>query len=151
MSGNDSETTIVSLPDSLLDPLRELGALYKRYGSVPRAIFALISLYIVNGALSIGSFVVGSVLAVFDFAAGSIRSVQLFLINSFGAVGVNILGIYQSVVNDVASVIQLAGPLGPPIAAIIGGVLIYGAYRLTVAALGELPLGSSLVDLLGVR
>jgi len=147
----DSETTIVSLPDSLLDPLRELGALYKRYGSVPRAIFALISLYLVNGALSIGSFVVGSVLAVFDIAAGSIRSVQLFLINSFGSVGVNILGIYKSIQLQLASVIQGAGPLGPPLAVFVGGLLIYGLYRVTIVALGELPLGSSLVDLLRLR
>jgi hypothetical protein len=142
---------LVALPSALLAPLRELAALYQRYGSVPRAIFALISLYILNGLFSIINVVAGSVLFVFDLIVGSLRTAQALLVGAFGAVGVDILGALLGVQQAVSGVVVAAGPLGPPLAVAAASLMLYVLYRLAVALLGELPGGSTLVDLLGLR
>jgi len=150
MSGSDSGS-LVAIPKSLLQPLKQLAALADRYGSVPRAIVAIISLYIVNGVLSIGSYIVGSFVAFNDSVTASFRLAQNVLIGSFGSVGVDVLAVGRSIQLQIASVIQGAGPLGPPIAVGLGAIIVYAVYRIIIVALGELPLGSSLVDLLGLR
>jgi len=150
MSGSDGGN-IVAIPKALLEPLKQLAALADRYGSVPRAIVGLISLYIVNGVLSIGSYIIGSFVALNDSVTASIRLAQNLLIGSLGAVGVDILYVGRSIQLQIATAIQGAGPLGPPIAVGIGALILYAMYRVVILALGELPLGSSLVDLLGLR
>lgn len=129
----------------------QLVSLVTEYGSLPRAVFALITLYILNGIFSVIDVLAGSVLFVFDVVVGSLQTAQALLVGAFGAVGVDILGALFGVQQALSGVVAGAGPLGPPLAVAAASLMLYGLYRLTVALLGELPGGSTLVDLLGVR
>lgn len=131
--------------------IQQLVALVTEYGSLPRAVFALITLYILNGIFSVIDVVAGSVLFVFDLVVGSVQTAQALLVGAFGAVGVDILGALVGVQQAVSGVVAVAGPLGPPLAVASASLMLYVLYRLTVALLGELPGGSTIVDLLGVR
>lgn len=146
-----SDSGPVLLPGEWLAPIKELVALYEKYGSVPRAIFGLISLYIADSVLSLGSFAVGVVLSVWDFVTRSIDSARLLLVGLFGGVGGTLLGVAELVVDEVAVAVASLGPFGPPLAVATGALTLYATYRLLIALLGELPGGSSVVDLLGVR
>jgi len=136
---------------SEIEAAQRLAALISRYGSIPRAIFALISLYLLNGVFSIVNVVAGSVLYVFDLFVGSLGVAQDLLVSAFGAVGVDILGALLGVQQAVSGVVASAGPLGPPLAILAASALLYGLYRLAVALLGEFPGGSTIVDLLRLR
>jgi hypothetical protein len=131
--------------------VREVASLIARYGSLPRAIFAIISLYILNGLFSIINVVAGSVLYVFDLIVGSLQTAQALLVGAFGAVGIDILGALVGVQQAVSVVVASAGPLGPPLAVAAASLSLYVLYRLGIAALGELPVGSTVVDLLRLR
>jgi len=139
------------LPSTLLKPLVELASLYREYGSIPRVIAAVISLYIVNTILSIGGFAVSILVSAGNIVSGAFVIVRELLVGAFSVVGVNILGIYQWLIGVLAGVVASLGPFGPPLAIGVGAVLVYSAYRVTIVLLGELPLGSSIVDLLGLR
>lgn len=112
---------------------------------------SIITLYILNGLFSIIDVVAGSILFVFDVVVGSLRTAQALLVGAFGAVGVDIFGALVGVQQALSGVVAAAGPLGPPLAVAAASLMLYGLYRLTVALLGELPGGSTIVDLLGVR
>jgi len=131
--------------------LAQLVALIRRYGSLPEAVFGLISLYILQGIFDVVSIVVGSILYVFDLVVGSIDAARLLLLEAFGAVGADVLGTLVAFQREIATVIESAGPAGPPIAVGATAVLLYVGYRVAVALLGEIPGGSSLVDILGLR
>jgi len=129
----------------------QLVGLVTEYGSLPRAIYALITLYILNGIFSVIDVITGSVLFVFDLVVGSLQTAQALLVGAFAAVGVDILGALLGVQRAVSGIVTAAGPLGPVIAVASASLMLYGLYRLAVALLGELPGGSTIVDLLGVR
>jgi len=146
VSGSPSD-----LPKGWLETLAELAAIREEYGSIPAAIFALISLYILNGIFSIFSAIVGAVLTVFDVLTGALATAQMLLVGAFQRAGIDILGLLLDLERQIADVVASAGPLGPPLAVGATAVFLYVLYRLSVALLGELPGGSTLVDLLGLR
>jgi len=139
------------IPKALWAPLKEIAALYRRYGSVQKAIFALIATYIVGSILSFGAYVVNSVLSVFDFAVASLVWARLRLVQVFGLVGFNIAAALEDVQMAAADAIASLGLLGPPVAIGFGALSLYGTYRVLVALAGELPVGSTVVDLLRLR
>lgn len=146
MSGSESgisETRVIA----------ELVSLVRSYGSLPRAIFALISLYLLDGIFSIFGVIVGSILFVFDTLVGSLETALSLLLGAFSAVGVDILGVFLALERTVAGVVASAGPLAPVIA--VGGTALilwivweFGS-RLAIGILGELPGGSTLLSLVG--
>jgi hypothetical protein len=144
VSANDSEITTA-------DAIGQLVALVQEYGSLPRALFALISLYILNGIFSVIDVVAGSVLFVFDLVVGSLSAAQSLLVGAFGAVGVDVLAALLGLQRALGDVVAGAGPAGPAIAVGATAIMLYVGYRLAVALLGELPVGSMVVDLLGLR
>jgi uncharacterized membrane protein len=151
VSGSESGGDLIAIPTDLLEPVGQLAALTKEYGSVPRAIFALISIYILNGIFSIFSVIVGAVLFVFDVFVGALDTARVLLVGGFAAVGVDLLGVLVSIQEQISAVVASAGPAGPPLAVGAASIMIYVGYRLGVALLGELPVGSTIVDLLGLR
>jgi hypothetical protein len=144
VSGSESELSTNAV-------IGQLVGLVRSYGSLPRAIFALISLYLLNGIFSIFGVVAGSVLYVFDLIVGSLQVAQSLLIGAFGAVGVDLLGVFVALEGEIAGVVASAGPAGPVIAVGSTAVILFVGYRLAVSVLGELPVGSTIVDLLGLR
>ena len=148
MSGSESGSGI-----SETRVIAELVSLVRSYGSVPRAIFALISLYILEGIFSIFGVIAGSVLFVFDVIVGSFETVLSLLLGAYSAVGSDILGVFLALERNVAGVVASAGPLGPVVA--VGGTALilwivweFGS-RLAIGVLGELPGGSTLLSLVG--
>ncbi|WP_226023219.1 hypothetical protein [Halomicrobium salinisoli] len=142
---------LFALPQQLLGPLKQLAALVQEYGSLPRAIFALISTYIVASVLNLGAFAVNSVLGVFNWITGSIDVVRVTLVYWFGRAGIDVLGVIRAVQQEAAAAVATLGPLGPPVVIGVGALVIYGLYRLLVAAAGTIPGVSIAVDLLGLR
>jgi hypothetical protein len=132
----------------------QLVGLVTEYGSLPRAVFALITLYILNGLFAIVDVIAGSVLFGFDLVVGSLQAAQTLLVGAFGAVGIDILGALVGVQQAIAGVVASAGPLAPVLAVGSASLLIYAMYvfgrRLVVGLLGELPGGSTLLELFGV-
>jgi len=147
VSGRES----VYLPTWLLEPLRELAGLYQEYGSIPRAVVAIISGYIVSSVFGLGAYIVGSILTVFDVVAGSIAWVQYQAGAAFGFTGNSILRALRDVQLAFGDAIASAGPLAPVIAGGLAAIALYGTYRVGVAVAGEFPVASTIVDLLGLR
>jgi len=143
VSGSEEESTVKAIA--------QLAALVEEYGSVPRAIFTLISIYLLSGIFDIIGVVTGSVLYVFDLGIGSLRVAQGLLIRAFGAVGVDVIETLITLQQEIGRVVESAGPLGPPIAVVSASVMLYVGYRVAVALLGEIPGGSTLVDILRLR
>lgn len=136
---------------SEVEAVKQLVALIREYGSLPRAIFGLISLYLLNGILDVVGIVVGSILFAFDLVVASLATAQGLLIRAFGAVGIDVLGALVGLQRAIGGVVEAAGPAGPPLAVAFGAVSLYVLWRIGIALLGELPGGSSIVDLLGLR
>lgn len=135
-----------------LAPLAKVAGVLVRFGTNPVGFVAsIISIYVVNTVLNLGAFGVNVVLAGGDILVGIFDFARVVLIWAFGGVGRDILAGVLIVREAVADVVGSAGPAGPIIAAVVVSVGLYGLYRLAVAGLGELPLGSSIVDLLGLR
>jgi len=136
---------------STTEAIGQLVALVREYGSLPRAIFGLISLYILGGILTGVRIVTGSILYVFDLVVGALQVAQSLLIGAFAAVGLDVLGLLGDLGGELGRVVAEAGPLGPPIAVGAAAVGLFAMYRVGVALVGELPLGSSIVDILRLR
>lgn len=147
MSGN----RLTPIPESWLQPIQQLVALYEEYGSLPRAIFGLISLYIVNGVLNIGEYIVSSILLLFDYVTGSLGLVQRQLGVSFATVSAGVLTAIWNVQMSIATIVTPYGPLTPVVMIGLTAIEALIIWRILVALLGELPLGSSITDLLGLR
>jgi hypothetical protein len=126
---------------------RLLSFLSNPYGFVA----SLISVYIVGVVFDVASILIGSVLYAFDIIAGSFGYAQRTLVVGFSTVGIDILGALVGVQQAVSGVVASAGPLGPPLAVAAASLSLYVLYRLGIAALGELPVGSTVVDLLRLR
>lgn len=135
-----------------LAPLATVARVLVRFGRNPvRFVATIISLYIVNGFLNLGAFLVNSVLTAFGIVTGAFDFVRVLLVNAFGSLGINILAVYASGQQALADVIATAGPAAPFLATGFTAVVLYVGYRVGVALLGEVPIGSSIVDLLGLR
>jgi len=141
----------LGIPQSWLSPIAQLAALYNEYGSLPRAFTAIISSYIVSSVFGLGSYVVDSVLSVFDVITFSLGYVQRQIGRQAGFLGINVLGILRGVQRQIGAVIESLGPAGPPVAITVFALILFAVYRIGVALLGELPVGSSLIDTLGLR
>lgn len=158
MSGSESDGEFVKDVKALVgalgpvaDELRAFGALAKEKGGVGPAIFFLITSYILAGIFDVINVIAGSILFAFDMVVGALRVARQLLIGAFGGVGRDILGVYTLVQQAFADVLAGAGPFAPIIAVAVAAGALYLIIRVGVALLGELPIGSSIVDLLGLR
>lgn len=137
---------------SALAPLVRFVDILERFARDPRGfIFGFISTYLVATALGFGSYIVGSILTVFDTLAGFFGGTATLLVSSLQTVTTPVLLAGQRLTLIIASVVQSAGPLGPPIAAAVTAALLILAYRLIIAVAGEFPVASTIVDFLGLR
>lgn len=135
-----------------LAPLASVANVLVRFGTNPVGFVAsIISLYIVNTVVNIGAYAVNVILAAFDIVTGALNVVRGGLSWALGGVGDQIIGAILSGRAQVVDVVGGAGPAGPIIAAVVAAVGLYVLYRLGVALLGEIPIGSTIVDLLGLR
>lgn len=150
MSGSE-RGGIIGLPQSWLGPVAELVRLYNRYGSLPRAITAIISSYIISSVFGFGSFIIGSVFAVFDALTLSLRWVQQRVGVQFGMAGYTVLDGVRTVQQTIGGAVESLGPAGPIVAIAFAAIVLALVYRVGVALIGELPVGSSVVDILGLR
>lgn len=158
MSGSGSDDGFVEDAKALIralgpvaDELRAFGALARQKGGVAPAIFFLITSYILAGIFNVINVIAGSVLFAFDFLVGALTVAQIMLVGAFGGVGRDILSTAVSVQQAFADVLVGAGPLAPIIAVAVAAGALYLVSRVGVVLLGELPIGSSIVDLLGLR
>lgn len=148
-STSDGQIITVTLP-SWLEPLRQVAVLIERYGSFPRAIFALITGYILNGLFDIIGVVAGSVLFAFDLIVGGLAFAQGALVGAFGSVGIDILGAIAGVRQAFLDVLATAGPAAPVLAALLTvGVLVL-LYRAAIALGSDVPLLGALLEFLGL-
>lgn len=146
--------TIIKIPEPLqevMGPLVQFGRLAKEKGGVVPAIFAIITAYILEGIFGVIGVITGSILYAFEIVVGAIEFARDLLVGAFGVVGVDLIGALIDVQREILTVVEGAGPAAPVIAAGAAVVSVLILYRLAVAALGELPIGSSIVDLLGLR
>ncbi|GGN92267.1 hypothetical protein [Haloarcula pellucida] len=151
MSGNSDELTTRQLLEALA-PLASVARVLVRFGRNPVGfVTTIISLYIVDSVLNIGAFAVNSILSAFGIIVGFFDGIRVTLVTAFGSVGIDILGGYVAVQQSIANVVASAGAAAPFLAIGFASVAVYVGYRVGVALLGELPLGSSIVDLLGLR
>ena len=147
MSGN----RLTPIPRSWVEPIQQLVALVKEYGSLPRAIGAIISLYIVNSVLNFGTYVVESILLLFSYVTGSLAYVQSTLGVNFAAAGTALLAALWSFQIQIATFVSPYGPATPIVMVGLTAIEALVLWRFIVALAGELPLGSSIVDFLGLR
>lgn len=145
-----SQRIILDLPE-WLESLQQVAAAIEKHGSFPRAVFALISAYILDVIFGIFGTIAGAILFAFDVVVGVLGFAQRLLVNGFGIVGIDILGALAGVQRAIAGAIAGSGPLAPVFATLLAVGTLYVLYRLAVALLGELPVGSTIVDLLGLR
>jgi len=142
-------------PKQVAEALANLGDSFWaliRFAQTPfKFVFSIISAYIVATVIGFGQYIVGSVLLVFDTVAGYFRSAAILLVASLQIATDPVLVAGRLITIQIARVVVAAGPLGPPIAAALTALLLYGTYRLLIAVAGEFPVGSTLVDFLGLR
>ena len=151
MSGSEDELTRSEILKALA-PLASVAKVLARFGRDPFGFVAtIISLYIVDSILNLGAFAVNSVLAAFGFVVGFFDSIRVTLVTTFGRVGIDLLEVYVAGQQTVADIVSRAGAAAPFLAVGFAAVALYVGYRVAVALLGELPVGSSIVDLLGLR
>jgi len=148
---SDDSTSAQEVLEALA-PLVSVAETLREFGRDPVGFVAsIISLYIVDSFLNLGGYVVGSFLLVFDYITTPLQSAENLLVAALSLGGQPTLLALQSLTETVSGVVQQAGPAGPILAAVIAGVFIYVSVRVGVALLGEIPGGSTIVDLLRLR
>jgi hypothetical protein len=114
-------------------------------------VFSIISLYISSLFLDLFGLASWVVLGVFDSFAYVFDVARLFLISAFGQVGIRILGVVTTFGAELNRALYVLGPAAPFVVALFGSLVFYGLYRGTIALLGEVPGGSTVVDFLRLR
>ncbi len=152
MSSDGSSRIIkVELP-GWLRALKPVVGVLVRFGKNPVGfVFSIISLYLSSLFLDLFGLVSGTVLGIFDSFAYVFDLARVFLTGTFGVVGIEILGIVTGIGAALNRALYALGPAAPFVVAIVGSLVIYAAYRGTIALLGEIPGGSSIVDILRLR
>lgn len=157
MSGSDGDRIIrvqAVLPSwaQSLRPLANVVGALVEFGRNPVGfVMSIISLYVVNAIFGLFGIIVGSVQAAFDVFVFAFDGARVMLIGAASSVGLDIQSAIAGLMMQVADAVEMLGPAAPIVAVGMGSVLVYATYRLTVVLAGELPLGSSIVDLLGLR
>lgn len=113
--------------------------------------FNIINLYILGGIFAIFNTIAAGVLGAFDIIVGALVIVRELLVGAFGAVGVDIIGGIVGFQQSLVESLSIFGPAAPIVLTAIAVAVMFLIYRVGVALLGELPIGSSIVDLLGLR
>lgn len=114
-------------------------------------VMSIISLYVVNAIFGLFGIIVGSIQAAFDVFVWAFDGARVMLISAASAVGFDILSAIAGLQMQFADAVSLLGPAAPIVAVGVGSLGVYATYRLVVVAAGELPLGSSIVDVLRLR
>ena len=149
----DDETRVieVALPD-WLQALRPVVGTLIAFGRNPVGfIITAVATWLVAGALSVGSVLVAGADYAGTLLAAAPQSVQAFLASAFAPVAQTLVGLAGQATASIGAVLATAGPAAPVLVAVFAAVVAVVLYRVGVALLGELPGGSSLVDILDFR
>jgi len=138
-------------PESVREGLGQLAAAIKRYGSLRSAIIGVVVSWTVAQILGFGAYIVNSILLVFDYVTGALVTVQRALNVNFAALGTAILTAIWNVQMQIVNTVNPYGPLAPVVLIGVTAIEALLAWRFIVALAGELPLGSGIVDFLGLR
>lgn len=150
-SDGSSRIVVLELP-GWLQALRPVATTLVTFGKNPVGfVFGIISLYISSLFLDLFGIATGVVLGIFDTFGYVFDLARRFLIGSFGQLGVGLLNVVLNFGRTIARGLDFLGPAAPIVVGLIAGVVMYGLYRLVIGLLGELPVGSTLVDLLRLR
>lgn len=114
-------------------------------------IFRFVSEFVVSSVFGLFGIIVEWIQAAFDLVVLAVDGARSLAIGAFAAVGVDILGALVAVQQQLAAAVATLGPAAPLVAVAAGSVAIYVVARLGIGLLGELPLGSTIVDLLRLR
>lgn len=132
-------------------PLVALGQAIKEAGSWQKAILAFLTTYIVTGALNIGQTIIGFVFQLFNPILMTIGLTQRSVTSAFRPVGDAILGFTMTINDAVREVAGVTGPAAPIVTTLLVVAIAYVTFRVLVALAGEVPGGSTVVDLLRLR
>lgn len=152
MSSDGSSRVIELTLPGWLRALKPVAAVLVQFGKNPVGfVFSIISLYISSLFIDLFGLVTGVVLGVFDSFAYVFDLARVLLVQAFGFVGIEILGLVAQIGLELRQALFLLGPAAPFLVALVGSLVLYGLYRGTIALLGEVPGGSTLVDFLRIR
>jgi hypothetical protein len=136
-----------ALPESL----REVAAWVEHYGSFRRAVFALITGWILDLSFGFVSVIDGGFLYAGDLLVGSLGYVEAAITWGFGLIGLDILGALAELQRELVGVTEGAGGAAPVLAAVFAFGALYLVYRTLIVIAGLLPVVGDLLDGLGVR
>lgn len=114
-------------------------------------IVEVVAAFVVATLLELGAIVVGVVDTFATTLAAIPRVARLALSGAFGAAGDVFIGTVASAYASLLGVVSVAGPAAPLVVVGLLAGTVALTYRVGVALVGELPGGSSLVDILGLR
>lgn len=135
-----------------LQALKPVARVLIQFGRNPVAfVFSLISLYIANAVLGLFQVATGAVLWIYEGLASIFDMARVFLISGFGSVGIDLLNVVASLGAALNRALFALGPAAPFVVAFVGAAALYGLYRLGIGLLGEVPIGSTVVDVLRLR
>lgn len=143
--------TLANVADELTDLANYVNVLTDFASDPFGFVFEIISTYIVGTILGLGRYLIRSVLTAFGFVTAPLQAFGALLVSSLYTVLAPVTALVQQLTAIIATTVMAAGPLGPPIAAMFAAALAYGLYRIIIAVAGEVPVGSTVVDLLRLR
>lgn len=150
-SDGSNRTITLELP-GWVQALRPVAATLVQFGKNPVGfVFSIISLYISSLFLDLFGLASGVVLGIFDAFAYVFDLSRAFLLGAGGRVGLEIIGLVTWFGASLNRVLYALGPTAPFLVALVGSLVLYGLFRGTIALLGEIPGGSTLVDFLRIR
>jgi hypothetical protein len=162
MSASDDSGTVETIAEAalpwwlrILKPvattLARLAQRIREAGSFQQAVLTIVATWVASSVLGFGEYLIGFVFRLFTPVLRAIGLTERGVVAAFAPAGAAILETFAGLTAAVRDVTGVAGPVAPIIATLLVLGLGYVTYSVAVAALGELPLGSSLVDLLGLR
>lgn len=131
--------------------LREVAAYVEHYGTFPRAVFALITGYILEVVFGFVGVIAASVLLAFDYVVGALEYARAALLGVFGPAGAEFLGWLAGLQATFAEVTAMAGPAAPLVAVALSLGFGYAVLRVGILVVGNVPLLGAIVGALGVR
>lgn len=114
-------------------------------------IVEVVAAFFVATLLELGGIAVAAVDTVAATAATIPRVIGLLLRGAFGQAGAVVIDGIAELYVGIATTARAAGPAGPVLVTVTLALTLVALYRVSVALIGEVPGGSSLVDMFNRR
>jgi hypothetical protein len=135
-----------------LAPLAGVASVLVAFGEDPVGfIVEVVAAFLVATLLELGGIAVGAVDTIASTVAAVPRFVRLLVSGAFSQAGALVIGGIADLFRGVATTAQAAGPAGPVLVTVTLALTLVALYRVSVALIGEVPGGSSLVDIFNLR